>query len=275
MRKLLFLFLLLVFYKSGKCQDTVITPYEKSFLSFAEFLYANQEYERAANEYEKYFFLSKVKLDGDSIILRISDCFKLMNQYDKAINYLNKIETSSNLYFQAMYEKAKNNFLSSKYTSSIDDLCRIKMEETSKLNRLKILNYAILQKWDDVNAFNKDPNLEQKQLLNKIMLAKHEMNLKSPFVAGMMSAILPGSGKIYSNRWKDGIYSFITIAFSFIQAYQGYTAKGYNSLNFWLFGSISSFLYAGNIYGSYMAAKLNNLESERMFVERIRGYYEE
>jgi hypothetical protein len=91
-------------------------------------------------------------------------------------------------------------------------------------------------------------------ILNEIRNTKH----KSPLLAGAMSTVIPGSGKVYTDRSLDGLFSFLLILFSGWRSYEGYDAKGFESINFWLFGSITSYFYLGNIYGSAVSAKLYN-----------------
>jgi uncharacterized protein len=75
---------------------------------------------------------------------------------------------------------------------------------------------------------------------------------KSPALAGVLS-IIPGLGKIYCGKTKDGIYSFVFISVLGYLTYDTYTKGAYSSSLIW--GSSFVTFYLGNIYGSVDAAK--------------------
>ncbi len=104
-------------------------------------------------------------------------------------------------------------------------------------------------------------------LAYKSILEK-ETQKKSPALAGMMSLVLPGSGKAYSKNWKDGIVSlFFTAGMSF-QAYRSFNKHGINNYRGWIYSGIGFGFYLGNIYGGikstkdYNRKKINNLQHE-------------
>jgi TM2 domain-containing membrane protein YozV len=79
---------------------------------------------------------------------------------------------------------------------------------------------------------------------------------KSPVLAGIMSGIIPGSGKIYAGKTGAGIASFIgTAGFGFI-AWENYRKLGISHAKTIIFGSIFAFNYVSNIYGSVISVKL-------------------
>ena len=90
-------------------------------------------------------------------------------------------------------------------------------------------------------------------------------------MAGMLSAILPGSGKAYAGRWKDGVIAFImTSSTAFISA-RGFN-KNPSSIYPWIMGSFAVAYYSGNIYGSAQAALKYNKKREDEWVDKTRAY---
>jgi TM2 domain-containing membrane protein YozV len=81
---------------------------------------------------------------------------------------------------------------------------------------------------------------------------------KSPFVAGTLSTILPGAGKVYAGRWKDGLVSLLFVGANAYSAYRGFSSGGIQSPYGWLFGGLSAGFYIGGIYGSQKAARIYN-----------------
>ncbi len=81
---------------------------------------------------------------------------------------------------------------------------------------------------------------------------------RSPFIAGTMSTIIPGTGKMYSGFIFDGLVSLLSVSISAWQTYQGFSVHGTEDSYGWIFGSITTVLYFSNIHGSVKAAKYRN-----------------
>jgi len=92
---------------------------------------------------------------------------------------------------------------------------------------------------------------------------------KSPVLAGALSAILPGSGYMYAERYGDGFTAFL-INGLFIAG----TVTGIHNENYAvsaIVGGIGIPFYLGNIYGSANAAKKWNLEVKREVLRKVHA----
>lgn len=79
---------------------------------------------------------------------------------------------------------------------------------------------------------------------------------KSPLLAGVMSGILPGSGKIYVGKTGAGIASMIaTVGFGLI-TWENYRKLGIGNVKTIFFGSIFAANYVSNIYGSVISVRV-------------------
>ncbi len=76
---------------------------------------------------------------------------------------------------------------------------------------------------------------------------------KSPVVAGILSAILPGAGRVYAGRWFDGLMGFVMVYLTATSAVE--SLKRDNMLNKVFSYSVASIFYTGEIYGAYRSAK--------------------
>ena len=76
---------------------------------------------------------------------------------------------------------------------------------------------------------------------------------KSPLLAGLMSAILPGSGRIYAGRVLDGIMGMWMMYLVGNSAYNA--IKNERPIAGPLFGIAAGFVYFGEVYGGWRAAK--------------------
>jgi TolA-binding protein len=96
-----------------------------------------------------------------------------------------------------------------------------------------------------------------------------ELPEKSPVLAGVMSAILPGSGYIYAEHYGDGITAFLInglfIAGTITAIHQeNYAVAG-------IVGGVGLPFYLGNIYGSANAAKKWNLGVRNEITRKIHS----
>lgn len=83
---------------------------------------------------------------------------------------------------------------------------------------------------------------------------------KSPFLAGLMSAVIPGSGKLYSGRIGEGFASLLLVSIFSVSTVEQYRNGGFNNPQFYLIGIPALLFYSGNIYGSYFSVNVQNLE---------------
>ena len=96
-----------------------------------------------------------------------------------------------------------------------------------------------------------------------------ELPEKSPVLAGILSAILPGSGYIYAEHYGDGITAFLInglfIAGTITAIHQeNYAVAG-------IVGGVGLPFYLGNIYGSANAAKKWNLGVRNEITRKIHS----
>ena len=91
----------------------------------------------------------------------------------------------------------------------------------------------------------------------------HSESRKSPAVAVLLSAVLPGSGKIYAGRGVDGLSSALATGAPAFFSIRGFRRDGASSIRGWLEGSLSLGFYLGNLWGSAVAARQAGHERTR------------
>ncbi len=92
---------------------------------------------------------------------------------------------------------------------------------------------------------------------------------KKPGIAAIMSAIIPGTGKMYAGKIYEGVASFGITAVMAGATLDQYLKGGVNNTQFYIFGSIFSVFYIGNIYGSYFSVKIVKQEFEEKFKNTV------
>ncbi len=92
--------------------------------------------------------------------------------------------------------------------------------------------------------------------LQQIGKEKETHRKKSALLAGVMSGIIPGSGKIYAGKTGEGIASMIATTGFGLVAWENYRKLGMGNLKTIFFGGIFLASYASTIYGSVISVKI-------------------
>jgi len=82
---------------------------------------------------------------------------------------------------------------------------------------------------------------------------------KSPFVAGLLSALVPGGGRFYQGKIGQGSVGLLSTALFGLQAYEAFRKDGVGSARFVIFGGIFSAFYVANIWGSVVSVRVNEV----------------
>lgn len=229
-------------------QDEFIQD-EKKILDFARHLYINNLYELSAQEYERLIFLNP----DNSKYHR-----ELLLSYRKGRNTEMLIKRSQYLY-------QKNPAIRLEYVLGL-----ISIDNFTNANSL-LEDYNYLQN-DSLNIVAMDIEnsislLQNRRLkyvntsnpvLQNLSIMYSQAKTKSPLTAGILSSILPGSGRIYTKDYTNALMSLLFIGGSAWQSYRRFEKNGISSVSGWIYGGISLGFYLGNIYGSVKSAKRYN-----------------
>lgn len=95
-------------------------------------------------------------------------------------------------------------------------------------------------------------------MLNNCIAKRNLFKPKSAFVAGTLSAILPGLGKVYNKKSGEFLGTLLPMAAMFFLCKEAYKNDGIKSVPFIGLTGIATVFYLGNIYGSIMSVKASN-----------------
>ncbi len=255
----------------------------ENIYSFAEYLFNEGQYERAAGEYQRFLFASdSFTRDADSVFFKIALCYRFAERYKKSIGYFQRIVkeySRSDLMDEAYFEMGLNYSFVDSFKQSNEILKTHFLNDSlknidKKVKQLIALNYIQQKEWDSAREVLHTTDILQGQLLTFIETGQN-LPRKNPFVSGAFSAVIPGAGKFYCNRPTDGFYSLFTVGITGWQAYEGFKADGIHSVKGWIFGVVGGVFYLGNIYGSVVAADIYNEEQEVFFRLSVNKYLNE
>ncbi len=101
---------------------------------------------------------------------------------------------------------------------------------------------------------------------------KKNPSYKSPFLAGVLSSLIPGSGKIYADQLSEGLTALVLNSLFAFLSYNNF--KHDHNFRGWVFAGVGAFFYAGNIYGSVSAAHLYNSKMDYEYKEGLKQFLE-
>lgn len=180
-----------------------------------------------------------------------------------------KVKPSSEFYLKSQFFAACNYAHTGNYNKAIEILSKIEVntEKQISLKNYEIAGVYLLQgnatlyeeSFPKINRSFYEIS-ESFDNLHKISenLKKHK--IKSPAIAGILSGIIPGSGKFYSGKRGEAISAFIATTGLGLVTWENYRKSGLKSFKTIAFGTAFAFSYVANIYGSVVT--VNILETE-------------
>ncbi|MCF8421031.1 MAG: hypothetical protein K9G63_19315 [Melioribacteraceae bacterium] len=225
---------------------------------FGDYLFCQQDYLRAIREYQEY-----LKFESNDTVR-----FKIAYGFNRMGRYIESADNFKSLFFaSALAEEAKLEFLTSLYFGGrknefFDQLARktyLPKKYEPHLVRLSYLSefeksfsYSLPDSAIFVSLFNDSAKVKMAEFYSR----KKHPGYKNPTTAALLSAALPGLGKIYTEEYSDGITAFLLTGLMTFLAVDNFKAD--HDLRAWLFTGLAAYFYAGNIYGSAASAQIYN-----------------
>jgi hypothetical protein len=218
---------------------------------YATFLYRSGEFYRAITEYKRLIHFFPVSEYTPNAIMQIGRSYMAGGELEMAIGYWENLDASVAL----------------------------------KENRDVLLGFSYLDK-DQLKVYSlREPSIEKgiEQLsqlpttgagfpeINNFLndwQAKPEPDYKIPWLAGSMSAIIPGSGSMYTGRYTEGFYAFFMTALFAIATIEA-IHQDEKSLSLVL-GSFTIAFYGGNIYTAINSAYKVNDQMDTEYLYDLR-----
>lgn len=232
---------------------------------FANYLFDSGQFDLAADEFERVVFLD----NRDSVsVLKLLKSYHLQGNYKLGLKRANKLLPDLlSINKSLAKEYIFLNFKISRFDESNNFIKENRNLSSDEKKEFLLSSHLLARDWISAERLLSDGfNPQNTSFTEKadLLLQKNQIQSKHAYLAASLSMIIPGSGKIYTGNWQDGLISFLFVATNAWQAYRGFNKDGINSTSGWIFGGLGLGFYIGNIYGSYRSAiKYNNNKKEK------------
>lgn len=251
---------------------------QKSENDFIEYLY-NAEYYEQLRFYERYLTqIDSIDYDSDLLNFYVGKSFYHQQVYDNSNQYLQKLK-SGKYFNESRFLIGINSIYSNDLTAAKETLSKVEfnVDELSNLTYFELSGIALLERdFESYHEFNnqifKDYYFYKKER-ESFQSIEADLKLhkdKSPFLAGLYSAVLPGAGKFYAGKRGQGVYSFVISSLLALQAFDSYQKAGPKSTRFIIYGGLFSLFHIGNVWSSALSVKRYNDEFYEAVDYRIK-----
>ncbi len=231
-------------------QSELFEPH--NILEFADYLYTQEDYADALNEYRRYLFLTdSIRED---ISEKVIDCLTKLERFDEAIRESIKLKNDTKRYFI----KGWIYFLAGMYDSSRIYLRRVGIPYKPDAEKIIGLGYAFEFRFQEAGEY--------------IELPDKGPQYKKPLL-GALCALFPGGGHLYCGRAGDAIFSLLVISTSALLSY--YYHDRDEDVKFGISLGATILFYAGNIYGGVNAVRNYNYYQSESYVQKMLESAEE
>jgi len=266
--------------QSEKGKDVLLTEQEKLF-RFAENLFSGKEYYRAITEYMRFINYYPSDPLVEKAVYQAGNCYFMAEKWDDAIKVFKEFtgRYPDSQFTKDVLRKTGESYLKKgdiENSKKTFDLIEEKYPEDEVSNRAKIsLGIAYLENEKFNNAVKLFGNVKEtsryKPLAEKLMEGTREIEKlpqKSPLLAGLLSAALPGAGQLYTGRMLDSLFAFLlngVFTWGIIESFNRdvYVAAGI--LSFFELG-----WYSGNIYNAISDAHKYNRDTRRRLIDELK-----
>ncbi|MBD3274245.1 MAG: hypothetical protein GF372_02985 [Candidatus Marinimicrobia bacterium] len=259
-------------------------------LIFADYLYKTNDFLRAASEYQELLNRIHTDKERDSLKYKLALSYYQANRPEISLSYSIKLYDKADPNSEYVILHLLNYLKLKNYGVLLSEYKQLKENKSPLLSYPKIqllggMGYFYQKEWNNsADYFNNliESNKKKNTLVSNMEIEFYNLsvegrNLKkrSPLFSGILSAIIPGLGRLYVGRTGDAVTSFLTIGFLGIQSYNAFSRNGINSFYGWVAGITTSFIYLGNVYGSVTAAHIYNYEQEQRILNATKIPYDQ
>jgi len=250
---------------------------QPSQLSFAESLYSEEDYYRAITEYKRFLHYHPNHPAAAHATLNMARCFLHGEQWSKGEEALSKLiqrypNSQESDYAAILY--AEIPYKQHNFNRTLDRLSQNALQTSPAAlaqHRADLRLWSLASNGNyDQFINNETPDTQYSQLNGELQLL-NQLPLKSPRLAGGLSAIIPGSGQLYAGRYREAGMSLLLNA-----AFLGGGIQSIKTGNHVLGGILLFFeagWYGGNIHNAMNSVHKYNRDLQQSAVSRLIEQY--
>ena len=237
---------------------------------FADHLFCEGDYLRAIEQYD----LINHELDNDTIEFKVMLGYSELGLFQESNEIFEGVNLKSIFYPDAYLLSMKNKLLIEPELIKASNNLSFDPAYIKSINKLTTISMLYDDEFNITREKFISPfNEEEQNSVSSFYDYKVEPPYKSPVLAGVFSAIIPGSGKMYVGEWGDGITALVVTSLFAFLAYDNFNAD--HTTRAWIFTGLGAFFYAGNIYGSIASAQIFNAKIDFEFNDGLKLFLEQ
>lgn len=267
--QLILIFLFFIPFQWSKAQNKIDFHSRDNIKLFADYLFCTKDYLRASNEYNKYL----LKVYSDSIEFKSALALQKIGSFDEALQRFKNIPLESAFYLNSIEEYYRTLFLKKDFMGLRKNYSKDRPTDSSysfltRLDRLSLL-FSEDNLPDEENFISTFPRNER-SFIKKFYEFKTSPPYKSPALASILSALIPGLGKVYTENYGDALFAALLTGVCGYIAYTDFNAD--HKVRGWIFTGAAAFFYTGNVYGSAAAAQIYNAKIKFNFETELNDF---
>jgi len=271
-----------IFFSSSVCYSQGQSP--ETILSFADHLYEQGDYYRAITEYERFLFFYPDQALAKKAQYQIAMSYYKGEKYNQALQRFRDLTDkypSDEIGRKSLYMLAETYYQKKDYDQASDVfekfLTSYPGDPQADAARIK-KGWCYLRQgnWQEASEeFQKLPPDSPLHAQGAGLADESKkypgIETKSPYLAGGLSAVLPGAGQLYVGRKTDAAAAFLLNGAFIWATAESYHKRSYVTAGILLF--FESGWYLGNIYNAASSAHKYNRQAEDKFMEDLQGQY--
>lgn len=258
---------------------------EKTSFGYAAHLMQSRDYYRAISEFKRIAFFSKDSTEIQASYMQIARAYYKSGHFKSSVSYCGTLLNMGGLSSQ-LYLKSENYLGLNYYALGMNARADAIFSRNAKIDSsgFSTLFDGLVKtdalKWQEASAiFNKLKDKQNRALsilgteLSDRVSRGRFLSYKSPVLSGVLSALIPGSGQLYSEHPVDALQAFLFVgafAFSSYAAYKYDSQRKGPYIATGLALGITSLFHFGNILGAYKTAQYYNQKKQNDFINGIR-----
>ena len=214
---------------------------------------------------EAVTLVSSLHGDDDSTAFLKGYTFYNARLLDSAVLFYDRVSPASELYDEAVFFSSLSDAHQGRYGRAAERLSRLRPEDsaTANLARFELAGMSLLDRrmddFDHLMRLTDTADYRLAEEASQLWRVRRDIGThraKSPFVAGALSALVPGLGKVYAGQWGEGISAFLITGSLMGVTVENWVRCGVTNWKTICAGLLTAVFYAGNIYGSVVTVKV-------------------